>query len=84
MRLSFSDSDLASALRLAKKLLPLMGRKAKNPVIAFFALKILIIDLETDLGLSMTLEDEIKLRSYLKALDVWVKSSGLGSDKNLK
>jgi hypothetical protein len=68
-RKRIKEEDFISALRLTKKLLPLLQRKGKNAVVTYLALKILMFDLEADFGLSLTKEDEQELKAYIKTLD---------------
>lgn len=60
--------QIEAALRLVRKLLPFLQRKGKNAVVTQLALEILLIDIETDFGLFMTLEDRLELKTFLKQL----------------
>lgn len=67
---SLSHEDFISALRLVEKLLPILQRKGKNAVVTYFALKMLLIDLEADYGFFMAAEDERELKAFLESLEI--------------
>ena len=67
-RVRVSDRDIETALRLARKIALLLERKGKNCVSTYLALKILLLDFEEHLGVSMNSDDEKILKAFVKRL----------------
>mgnify|MGYP001286284759 CR=1 FL=1 len=68
-RVLVTDSDFEAALRLSRKIALLIQRKGKKCISTYLALKIILLDMEHDLGISLAPEDEQLLKDFLRRLD---------------
>lgn len=64
------EVEWAAVVRIHRKLARFLNRKGRTVKSIYFALRLLVAELEADYGFSMSPEIEEKLRSYLKTMEM--------------
>jgi hypothetical protein len=60
----------AAVVRIHRKLAMFLNKKGRSPMSIYFALRLLVAELEADYGFSMSAEIEEKLREYVKTMEL--------------